>query len=322
MAEFLPDLPLLEIFRHLGIVDLARARAVSRRWKVLIDCCVRIEELAICSDTISKTSKWFHLNKKVDLKHVIKLDVTSSGFTKFNQSIVRLHLLNSLKRLLVVREWPELTEGRDVNKLFSRLAGKFPALEHLEIELYFDEDDVASCTLVHLNLKVFSLSFMYDYGELEIEIDCPRLEILRCPAAFDKLIITNPETIKQLYYYRFKNCESNRFADSSDLEAFANVELYVSNVVYTLKDVNIWSLPKLKELRVEDEETNVRLEKWTSDEHVNFVRFIMPQLIAKKESLSSARRSAKIYLNDIECSANLKECHPLLRDLVDASNAY
>ena len=188
MAEFLPDLPLIEIFKHLGIVDLTKARAVSRRWKALIDCSVRIEELVLCVDGISGP-KWFHLNKQVDRDNVLNLDVIADDFSKFSKKIVRLHLLSSLKRLRVVRETVKRTAGRDVDRLFSRLT-KFTALEHLEVHLDFGFCVGWNCALVHPNLKVLSLAYLDEHPKLHIKIDCPRLEFLECDAPFNRFTLT------------------------------------------------------------------------------------------------------------------------------------
>ena len=305
MAQFLPDLPLIEIFKNLGLVDLTRARAVSRRWRVLIDCCVKIDELAIHSETVSDPKNWFHLNKGLDLDNVLELDVIDRGFTKFNQSIVRLRLLACLKRLRIVRRGSRGLDGYSVDQLLSRLV-KFTALVHLEIEMPFDYCEGWSCSLVHPNLKVLSLGNLYEFSELSIDIDCPRLEVLKCVALFDQFTVTYPETIKQLYNYRFKDWESGAAASPGDLEAFENVELYVCDDIYALDQVNIWSLPKLKELRVE-----IADYLWDSD-YVQIVQTIVTDLIEKKQRLELARGSPKIYLNDELCSANLKESHPEL----------
>ena len=304
MAQYLPDPLLIEIFKHLGLVNLTRARAVCRKWRALIDSRVRIEELAICSKAISEPTKWFHLNEKVDPDNWLELDVTGSGFSKFNQTIVRLHLLASLKRLMIVREGFESTDGYGLCRLVSRLA-KFAALVHLEISACFDAyDGWMRCNLVHPNLRVLSLGYSYD-PELFFEIDCPRLEVLECIAPFTRFAVTYPETIKQLYYYQFRDSLMKQTANLSQLEAFANVEFYKCDSIRALEQVNIWSMPKLRELRVE--ETIYWYEKCLPR-----VRNILTDLIAKKESLDPARHRPLIYLNDERCSANLKASHPYL----------
>ena len=300
MAEFLPDLPLIKIFRHLGLVDLTRARAVSRRWKSLIDGCVRIDELVICPDISRQPfGSWCLLNNKVNRNSALELDLLdAAGFLKFNQKIVRLHLLSSLKRLKI-RDFSKNIHAYDVAGLFSALA-KFTALEHLEIE-YLSEyppDNLRelTCALVHPNLKVLHL----DLGEpcrLHISIDCPRLEFLKCYAS-DEFTIIHPETIKQLYYYHFGHRLSN-------MEAFANLELYAPYDAMALDGVNIWCLPKLKELRV------VYRDCYWLDDYSWYVRSILTGLIAENERLGLAD-SLKIYLNDRECSTNLKDSHPFL----------
>ena len=303
MAQYLPDLPLIEIFKHLGLVDLTRARAVSRRWRVLIDGYVRIQELVICSTTILEPKRWFHFDQRVRPDSWLKLDVFYYGFSMFQQTIVHLHLLASLKRLRVVRErFESAINRRDANLLFSILV-KFTALGHLEID--FDFSDGWGLELAHPNLKMLSLARFCKRPELRIKIDCPRLETLQCEASFVQCTVKYPETIKHLYYYRFRRPGTESIVSSSVLEAFANVELYVCDDIIALEQMNIWSsMPKLKELRVK---TNyLRDIRW------DFVRTVLTDLIAKKERLGSARSCPKIYLNHKECSANLKESHPFL----------
>ena len=247
-------------------------------------------------------TKWFHINKGVDSHNVLKLNVIDSDFSKFNQMIMRLHLLASLKRLMIVRN--KQFNGYNASRLFSRLI-KFTALEHLEISLVFEYCDFQHL-LVHPNLKVLSIGFVYEEHEFEIEIDCPQLEILQCFAAFDQITVTYPETLKELYYYRFKHLEANITASSSALAAFANVERFWCDSLYMLEEVDIWSMPKLKELRVEDD------VEWMGYEEVQWHRDILTDLIDAKKRLGPSRSSAKIYLNDVECSANLKTSHPEL----------
>ena len=301
LPDLLPDLPLIEIFKHLGLVDLARARAVRRRWRALIDGFVRIKKLVIHSHETSMPGKWFHLNKPIRLDDMFRLNVIGSGFSKFNQTIVRLHLLARLEKLKIVKSDTRIFDGYLLERLLKRLV-KFTALVHLEIEMFFGCCGGLSCSLFHPNLRVLSLKrFLSVPSHLNIKIDCPRLEVLECNAPFP---VTHPETIKQLYYYEFAS--PSYIPSPSDLEAFANVERYVCFSLSELEQVNIWSLPKLKELRVEIHEYD-----YDDDEHVQ-VRTVLADVIAQKKRLGSARGRPKVYLDNKECSANLRETHPYL----------
>ena len=204
---------------------------------------------------------------------------------------------------MIVRPHAQRSDGYDVARLFNRLV-KFTALVHLEIEIDFDNCYGLNPDLVHPNLRVLCFGSLDENAELYLEIDCPRLEVLQCDAPFNQCIITYPETIKQLFYYRFNDIDWWNGASPSDLEAFANVELYVCEDTYSLNQMNIWIMPKLKELRVIVDESY--------NEDFELFRNILADLFAQKERLGAARGSPKVYLNDKECSTNLKESHPWL----------
>lgn len=297
MAQSLPDLPLLKIFRYLGLVDLTRARAVSRRWKALIDSCVKIDELVVCSHPYPDPQNWWHINKTVYSNAALKLNLLdSTDFLNFNRKIVHLHPLSSLKRLRVFEPQSPICDEHEVNRLFSSLIN-FAALEHLEIELNFDWCQMR-CSLVHPNVKVLSLSRLCKSPQIYVQIDCPRLEVLHCFAPFDQFTIKHPETIKQLDDYLFRNVYKKSHASLSDLEAFANLEIYSCSVYGLLNEVNPWNLPKLKELRLR------------CPDRSQFTVSILTDLIAKKDRLGPERGNPKMYINNKECGANLEETHP------------
>lgn len=306
MAQFLPDLPMIEIFRHLDFVDLARARMVNRSWRALIDDRVKIDGLIISPYAISTPENWFLIGK-VGRDSLLRLDVNGSRFKKFNRDISELRLLDTLKRFKVIQRLTrsEITDGYDLNRLFS-MSAKFPALEQLEMVLTLEHaaPDL-KCSLVHPNLKVLSLDGYDNYAWLNLEIDCSRLETLQCYWNF-KITFTHPESIKQLHNYSFREGDSPTVS-SSDLQAFANLELYVCDAHWVLEEeVEIWSMPKLTELRVEEDD-------WREVQgNREPVRSLLTGYMAMKNHLESTRGKVRIFLNDVECSTDLRESHPFL----------
>ena len=292
----LPDLPLIEIFKHLGLVDRTRARAISRRWKALIDGCTKFDELVVTNGEPPK--RWFVFNKEIDPNSVFQVDL---AFQMFDEKIIDLPLLSSLKRL-IIEDWDSKlvgAPGTAADCLYRCLA-KYTALEHLQVGLSMYE--YSSFWLVHPNVKVLSFRFFLWHDNNQLHIDCPRLKVLRCTVPYSLCTIVHPETIEQLFDYPFTCPIWGNLASSSDLEAFANVELYVCEDISTVERVNIWSLPKLKELRL-------NAVGWSKA----YVLSVLTELIAKKKLLGPARVSTKIYLNDKECSEkNLRESHDWL----------
>lgn len=307
----LPDLSLIEIFKHLGLIDLTRMRLVSRRWMYLIDQ-QRIEELVISNEEYQCEQSWFFINKKIKLDQVLKLDVLESDFQLFNRKIIQLRLLRMLRRLRIRKFQASENRYTDwADDLICRLA-KFVKLEQLEIEFALTE---FGCKLVHPNLKLLHVN-VWTGGDQIIEIDCPRLQTLSCQADFEQFIIVHPETIKLLYNVRF--CRNTIDPDYAGLKMFTNLESFVSHDLRCTNGNILRSSPKLKELRAEGELT---IRKGLGFGNEQAVANLL-ELIEKKEYLG--RDGLKIFFNDRECSsvAQLKENHSDLFECSEFESDY
>lgn len=298
----LPDLALIGVFQHLGLVDLARMRLVSRRWKRLIDRQER-DELVLSNADYQCEQRWFHTDREMNLEQMLKLDVLESDFLLFNKFITQLRPLSSLRRLRI-RKFPEKELYNEwAGDLLCRLV-KFVALEQLEIEFGLPE---FGCKLVHPNLRILAILDAWIGPEQDIEIDCPRLQVLRCPADYDQLTIVYPEMIRHLYNVRFWSDRSDPADPSnySDLAVFTNLESFLCHDLFHANANILDRSPKLKELRLETNRTVLESE---SIRRPN-AKSTLLELIEKKAYLG--RDELRIHFDGRECSSveQLKENH-------------
>ena len=228
------DLPvemINELFRYLGLKDLAACSQVNKRWYSI---CItfRLDRLAVFDKF--KVSKWNYPERKVEKKELCPLVV-------FNR-LVGKRLLSNLKHLTL--RVPEC--NFDTNKL-----NWLKHLVHLEIQGFSNKK-------VYLELPKLKIlvapSFTSSSIKRSLLIDCPELDVLIYNEYenVNLLEVKHPETIRKLV--------TNMIG--AKLTRFKSVEYLVTDSFDAIRKDTLLSLSRLKELHYNADIS--KLWRWNS----------------------------------------------------------
>ena len=217
MIKKLPELALIEVFKHLEIYDQLAIRRVCKPWKAVVESqlLTRRRELILFYKTGPRALFWFHDGSPVDLTNsVISNDQfkLSKFFWKFFKNIRRLYIVCYLKFIYE----PDPFE----------FVNRFTHLEHLQVDvLPYDEIGLRNILVEEFCLNLPNLKSFCCHNEryrLAFRLNCPRLEQFSAPCdiRFDeKRCASFRESLKFLkvrdYYFKpgfsFPNLESFLF---------------------------------------------------------------------------------------------------------------
>ena len=222
-----PYLAMKNIFKFLGLRDLARCRAVCRQFKFYADE-IEIDRLVVNdykSTSGTRTLEpWYLTERSIDVQFLI----TRNEFFAIGRSQFRL---GQLKFLFI---------QLDQAFCFSTFCNQFKGLIHLK--LAFGEIDYQRRTLTLPELKVLKL-----FSSFPCVLKTPKLEVVSFYRA-SNLRFEHPETIKHL------ECS---FLDADLIGTFLNLEVFKYEDGSVNLNANLLQILKnLKELDIK----NTRLD--------------------------------------------------------------
>lgn len=262
----LPDLCLRQIFKCLGLRDLASCRAVCRLFKLYADQ-VKVHELVVEKPSgRSRQSYWYQTDRPVELDDSISWNAFSSlkpSHLAFDQQLKFLFIHLEIRRVLNF----ELLNG-------------FKQLVHLETRWSdFDVGGNGRYELTLPNLKVLRLPH-FVRGQLLLKT--PKLEVLYIYPARE-VEFEYPETIKNL---------NSPYMSLSMLPKFKNLEVFRGKSVEGVLSRDL--LSSCKHLR----ELNLDLNEYIFNSR-HYAEFLssLGHLLAQRAS-SERGEELKIYFKD------------------------
>ena len=228
----LPHLCLKKIFSFLNLRDLAKCRAVNRRFKFYAEDAVN--ELIVCNEKFECNSckTWYQTSRPIDHGSLVSPKV----FASVDSSPFKL---NELKFLHVHMSVYYNSSNYNLNSLCKHV-NHFRQLEHLEIRAVDRRNRREPITLVLPNLKVLYVGL--ELRRARFILKTPKLEVLKC-GDISRIQVEHPETIKRL------RCEYNARPDEVDM--FKNLQvLILYSRVRRFGDIRLSNWMHLRELHL------------------------------------------------------------------------
>ena len=225
--EDLPPEMINELFKYLGLKDLATCSLVNKRWHSIY-AGFKLHSLAAFDedDDFShyESSGWIYPAFR-EVEEAERCPPAMFG------RLAEKPLLSNLKRLAVFGPASEF----DLNKL-----NLFSQLLQLEVNIidYHEEN-----TRVHLNLPKLKVLVLYHSNSCSLSVDSPELSTLVYDDEYDEgttlLHVKQPETIRKL---------DTNMTDPKWLASFKNIECLVTWNFQAICKATLHSLPRLREL--------------------------------------------------------------------------
>ena len=235
--ETLPDEPLMRIMLELELKDLLNLRRISKRFACKVGQ-IAPEELAY--DFYCLERNWSHTEKPVKNKIIIPFaSRINPKYALIRWSVIFTSPppidLTGLKRL-------RFAYAMMPNQLSSLVGhiNKFVRLEQLE---FLDKHVHGS----HLTLRLPELLvlFVYSLVDGQLNVEAPKLRVLRCECPLAKIRLKTPTSVHDLHLAFF----------DPELPAYRNVELLTVQQAYPLPICLAYNLMNrlhhLKELRIQ-----------------------------------------------------------------------
>ena len=203
--EQLPDLPLLMIFKHLGIQSLARCRLVSKRFKSCVDL-IRPEEIAL-NEIKTCGDKWRYRDELIDPDSQIN-DYDMNVLNEISFDLSRL-------RRLKISNYDLYRDLDDMIRFVNETATQ---LEHFEI---VGLALVANATLSLHRLEVLFID--WPEGKGDITVNAPALRVLSFFGTYgslSKINVIHPKSIKHLELFHRADETVRQFENIETLRVF------------------------------------------------------------------------------------------------------